>query len=285
MTSTISSVPQVRSGTDPLLDRAVGSDSQAPANRAGSVLADFETTAHRLFADASFDDTVAEVTALAALRYGAGGAGVILVRRGGTPFPVGDHHPAVSRVDGLQVSGRQGPALQAIDRRQPVIVCDLRSENRWRLWAPLAADAGFRSVLSLPLAHGDVVGALTLYSTSLSQFQPSVLASAGVFAHLASIAVAVAQERQQFGEAVTSHAVVGQAKGILMERFGITADQAFAVLRRYSSHRNQKLRVIAEAVIQERRLPKADPATRDPLSPRPRPTPTPADDAEVTLRV
>jgi AmiR/NasT family two-component response regulator len=89
-----------------------------------------------------------------------------------------------------------------------------------------------------------------------------VLASVAVFAHLASIALAVAQERQQLLDAVTSHAIVGRAQGILMERYGVTSDQAFNVLLRYSSHLNQKLRVIAEGVIQDRRLPDVDPAVQ-----------------------
>jgi GAF domain-containing protein len=203
-----------------------------------------------------------QVTRLARQRYGADAAGVLLSTTGGPPTPVGSHDPPTSRVEGLQLSCRQGPALQAIDRRQPVIVLDLRSESRWRFWAPLAADAGFRSVMSVPLADGDMVGALTLYSTSTSRFQPDLLASAGLFAHLASISVAVAQERQQLLEAITSRAVIGQAQGIVMERYGMTAERAFTVLRRYSSHLNQKLRVVAEGVIRNRRLPESAEAGR-----------------------
>jgi GAF domain-containing protein len=250
MASIASSVKQVRFGANPPFEQAVEWNLQAPSAGADAGLADFQTTIRHLFAKATPDDTAAQVTALAGLRYDADAAGVILLKRDGTLSQLGRHHPAASRVDALQVSGHEGPALQAIARRQPVIVSDLRSDNRWRSWAPLAADEGFRSVLSVPL-DGDVVGALTLYSTCRSQFQPNLLQSAGVFARLASIAVAMAQERQQLMEAAASHAVVGQAQGILMERYGITADGAFAVLRRYSSHLNRKLRLIAEGLIQD----------------------------------
>jgi len=65
-------------------------------------------------------------------------------------------------------------------------------------------------------------------------------------------------------EAVTSHAIIGQAQGILMERYGVTSEQAFIVLRRYSSHLNQKLRVIADGVTQDRRLPEMNESTQEP---------------------
>jgi AmiR/NasT family two-component response regulator len=41
----------------------------------------------------------------------------------------------------------------------------------------------------------------------------------------------------------------------LMERFDLTADQAFAVLLRYSQDNNLKLRAVAETLIETRELP------------------------------
>lgn len=259
MPSTISFSQRVHANDDPLFDLVVEAMPDTGGERAGSAVTDFGSTAHRLFAEATLTDTVAQVTELARERHAADAAGVILLGAGESPAPVGADDPAAFRLDELQVSRRQGPALQAIERRQPVIVGDLRSESRWRFWAPLAADTGFRSVLSVPLVDGDLAGALSLYSTNTSKFQPNVLASVTAFAHLASIALAVARERQQLLDAVTSHAVVGRAEGILIGRYGVTSEQAFNVLVRYSSHLNQKLRVIAEGVIRDRGLPEADP--------------------------
>jgi AmiR/NasT family two-component response regulator len=56
-----------------------------------------------------------------------------------------------------------------------------------------------------------------------------------------------------------SRGVVGQAQGILMERYQISAEQAFALLRRYSSHLNQRLRLVAERVVVDRSLPELAP--------------------------
>jgi AmiR/NasT family two-component response regulator len=55
--------------------------------------------------------------------------------------------------------------------------------------------------------------------------------------------------------ALRSRAVIDQAKGILMERFKLTADQAFQVLARASMQRNMKLRDVAEVLVQTGELP------------------------------
>ena len=117
---------------------------------------------------------------------------------------------------------------------------------------------GFRSVLSLVLADGDPFGAVTLYSRRPSFFSTESLAPELGFAQQASIAIIVAVEREQLVRARDSRGIVGQAQGILMERYHITADQAFAVLRRYSSPLNQKLRLIAERIVSDRSLPDLD---------------------------
>ena len=162
------------------------------------------------------------------------------------------------RADALQVDHHQGPGFHAITGRQPVVSPELRFDSRWRFWAPQAADLGFRSVLSLALADGDPFGAVTLYSRRPSFFSTEFLAPGLGFAQQASIAITVAVEREQLVRARDSRGIVGQAQGILMERYHISADQAFAVIRRYSSALNQKLRLIAERIVSDRGLPELD---------------------------
>ena len=116
------------------------------------------------------------------------------------------------------------------------------------------------------LTDGDPFGALTLYSRRPSFFRAESVAVQRAFAQQASIAITVAVERAQLVQARDSRGLVGQAQGILMERYQFTAEQAFAVLRRYSSHLNQKLRVVAERVVADRSLPELD----RPTSPDPR---------------
>ena len=59
-------------------------------------------------------------------------------------------------------------------------------------------------------------------------------------------AVAALQRQvEQLQLALETRDVIGQAKGILMERFRITADEAFDLLRVASQHRNRKLNALA----------------------------------------
>lgn len=223
------------------------------ASRAG--LADIGALAHDLFSEAMLNDTLDRVLDLGTQTFGCDAAGFLLV--------TGDQHVEAlaasgsdaTRADELQVSTRQGPGQQAIARRQPVVVADLRSDSRWRFWAPRAADLGFRSVLSLSLRDGDTSGALTLYSRRSSNFSSVDLAVAQVFAQHAAIAVAIATEREQLMRAVRIRHLVGQAQGILMERHNIPADHALTVLRHYASHLGQELHVVAQRFVQDRTLP------------------------------
>ena len=66
-----------------------------------------------------------------------------------------------------------------------------------------------------------------------------------MFAAQAAVAIGGALVVTNLNEAMESRKIIGQATGILMERFRIDEAHAFAYLRRESSHRNVKLREIA----------------------------------------
>ena len=219
--------------------------------------AHFAGIATELFAPTMLPETLGSVTGLAQRTFGCDGAGVLLIADRGRTVATTSTADA-KRTDALQVEHHQGPAFDAVASRQPVVSTELRFDSRWRFWAPHAADSGFRSVLSLVLADDDPFGALTLYSRRPSFFRTEFLASHLGFAQQASIAILVAVEREHLVRARDSREIVGQAQGILMERYQIPADRAFAVLRRYSSHVNQKLRLVAERIVSDRCLPELD---------------------------
>jgi GAF domain-containing protein len=117
---------------------------------------------------------------------------------------------------------------------------------------------GLRSILSLTLADGDPFGAVTLYSQRRSFFRTDSLAPSLEFAQQASIAITAAVEREQLLRAADSRGIIGQAQGILMERYRISADQAFAMIRHSSSALREKVRLIAERIIGGRSVPDFD---------------------------
>ena len=95
-----------------------------------------------------------------------------------------------------------------------------------------------------------------MYSDSIDPFGPDEYAIAQALA--AQISVALAAHREIIhgrGIAMTSRTIIGQAEGILMEKLGIDADQAFTYLRRASQSENRKLIMICHDIVNTRRLP------------------------------
>jgi hypothetical protein len=260
MTAAVAANPDLRSARD-----SAAAHTLAPQKRA--------STMGRLFAPAAPGETLYTVAQLARQTFRCDGAGVVLTN-GVVHSRTAVGSPAdAARAEALQVEHHEGPGLDAVASRQPVVSAELRFNSRWRFWAPQVADLGFRSVLSLVLADKEPIGAVTLYSRQSSFFGIEDLGPELGFAEQALIAITVSVEREQLVQARESRGIVGQAQGILMERYHITAEQAFAVLKRYSSHLNIKLRIIAERLVADRTLPGLNlagcPVSSDPTSNEP----------------
>jgi AmiR/NasT family two-component response regulator len=69
-----------------------------------------------------------------------------------------------------------------------------------------------------------------------------------MFATHAAVALADAQKLDDLKQALANRDVIGQAKGILMERFKLDADQAFSLLTRISQDRNVKVHTLATEI-------------------------------------
>jgi len=151
------------------------------------------------------------------------------------------------QVDALQSSTGQGPCLDAAYRDRVVRVPDLSREDRWPEFSQGAVKLGARSMLSFQLfVEGDRLGALNLYGAAANAFDDESEQVGLLVAAHAAVAFAGSQKINQLGEALLSRQLIGQAEGILMERYKLTAEQAFLLLTRASSRSNIKLRDIAE---------------------------------------
>lgn len=165
-------------------------------------------------------------------------------------------------LDFLQASLGQGPCLEAIYSESTIRVPDMASETRWPEFSRRALGAGIRSMLALQLfVEGDNLGALNLYSQQTGAFtQESENIGFSMSAH-AALALAATQTRGNLHEAVVSRDVIGQAKGILMERHKLSEHEAFLLLIAASTHTNQKLITIADDLVRTGELAKFPPRT------------------------
>jgi hypothetical protein len=169
------------------------------------------------------------------------------------------------RLDELQYAHEEGPCVRALEAGGLGVAHsdDLAHDPSWTLFGPAAAALGAASVFAVGLfpvgETRPLRGALNFYSRRTGGFsqvdrEAAVLLAAHVSTALAYITVTEAAQLRdtQFQVALDSRDVIGQAKGILMERRGLRADEAFDVLRRASQDLNVKLRDVA-ATLAERR--------------------------------
>lgn len=160
------------------------------------------------------------------------------------------------RVDALQVETGEGPCLSAVYEQQTVRVNDMAAEQRWPAFAARAVTAGAASMLSFQLyVEGDNLGALNLYGRKPGGFTDESEHIGLMLAAHGAVALAGAQKLDQLRTSVETRDLIGQAKGILMERYTFDPDRAFAVLLRISQHSNRKLRDVAGELTITRRLP------------------------------
>ena len=149
--------------------------------------------------------------------------------------------------DSLQNETGEGPCLDAMWQQQTTRVNDLATDPRWPVLGPRAGARGVGSMLCLQLfVHEDTLGALDLLAHERSAFTDESEHIGLLLASHAAIAVADAQKLGHAAIALANRDIIGQAKGILMERFKITADQAFDVLAKVSQDTNRKLYAVAQ---------------------------------------
>ena len=157
-----------------------------------------------------------------------------------------------------QLRHDEGPSLDSY-RTGSAVHSDLRADahRAWPRFAPHARDAGFESVSVLPMRlRGDVIGVLDLYSGASNPLGPHDCMAAQALADIATIGIlqerALRDERTvtfQLEAALSSRVVIEQAKGLVAERFGITVDAAFKLIRDYTRSHNRPLGETARNIV------------------------------------
>jgi transcriptional regulator with GAF, ATPase, and Fis domain len=206
--------------------------------------------ARELQADISAEALLKHIT-MAAVREvpGARHAAITLITgKSVTTAAASDELPV--RIDQVQYEAGEGPCLDAARLHETVRCDDLRAEVRWPRFAQEAISLGVLSVLSFQLFAGDdSFGALNLYAPDASAFGPDSESNGILLASHAALAMASARTQEGLLTAMDSREMIGQAKGILMERYKITGVEAFGLLVASSQAVNRKLRGVAEHLV------------------------------------
>jgi GAF domain-containing protein len=188
--------------------------------------------------------------------HGCDHAGISLIQHRKIETVATTDHVA-TKGDEQQYVLDQGPCLDSIREQETVRSNELATDNRWPLWGPWVHDnLGVNSMLCFQLFTSEQsYGALNLYSDHDQGFDSHDQSVGLTLAAQAAVAFAASREIQGLETAITNRTVIGQAEGILMERYDLTAERAFAFLTRVSQNENRRLAVIAEELVAHRQTP------------------------------
>jgi hypothetical protein len=179
-------------------------------------------------------------------------AGISLIQ-GRTVEPRVPTDPLVAVLDALQSELNDGPCMTALREHHTVHIDDMSQTTQWPKFAQAAFELGVRSSLSFQLfVRKDNFGALNLYGDEPGIFDEDSFLYGQIVAQHASIAMAGSHTVEQMSRAITSRDIIGQAKGIIMERHGVDEVEAFALLTQLSQESNTKLPDVASGVVETR---------------------------------
>ena len=200
------------------------------------------------------EETLRQIVASAVVTVpGADAASISMTREA----RVETRHPtreAIRALDETQSELGEGPCISAIEDPPAsgvVVAQDFAGEDaqRWPRFAPRAVEAGYRALMSTRMATDDSLrAALNLYSATPHAFDDDDRVLAGLFGVQAGLALYGAQQVQHLQRAVDSRDLIGRAKGVLAERFGVDDESAFRMLVTSSQETNMKVTAVAQWV-------------------------------------
>jgi hypothetical protein len=198
------------------------------------------------------DATLSQVTAAAVELIPDAAHASITVRHGDSLQTVNTTSQGVLVLDAAQYALHEGPCFEAATDAAQVTAPDLAADPRFPSYGPRAVEAGISAQAAFRLfeRNGGTQGALNLYATKPGAFA-DLEDTAALFRSQAAVAIAYAYEITNLNEALETRTTIGQAMGIVMERYHLNDERAFAFLTRLSQHRNVKLRRVAEEIVAE----------------------------------
>lgn len=214
-------------------------------------------------ADTLVDDfDVVELLTLLTTRcvevLGVSAAGLMLAAPEGDLRVVASSSEEMHLVELFEVQSEEGPCSDCYNTGQVVTNERLTTtDGRWPRFAPVAIEAGFRSVSAVPMRlRGLIIGALNLFDADDNALHEADIMAAQSLADVATIAIlqsraafAAHQVIEQLNEALNDRVTIEQARGVLAERAGVGVEQAFSRLLRHARDNELRLVEVARSVI------------------------------------
>ncbi|HET8602495.1 MAG TPA: GAF and ANTAR domain-containing protein [Marmoricola sp.] len=177
--------------------------------------------------------------------------GISIIHRNGEIETKAGTGPLVWELDRLQHELGEGPCYDAIKYDAVNLVEHARHEQRWPRYIPRAVAFGLTAQLGVRLfVEEETLGGLNLYCTSSETVPEDAVQVAELFATHAALALGRARREENLTRAIASRKSIGQALGIVMERYQIDEARALQFLIRASNTSNIKLRTVAEELVE-----------------------------------
>jgi ANTAR domain/GAF domain len=157
--------------------------------------------------------------------------------------------PLAWQADSLQYELREGPCYAAVTDERFVLVNDLSAAREFPRYAPRAVALGLGAQAAVQLLHNGERAGLNMYARRAGALDRSTVQLAELFAAQAGALLGYAEQAENLTQALHTRSDIATAIGILMERYSIDHARAFAFLTRNSQHRNVKVRVLAQEII------------------------------------
>jgi GAF domain-containing protein len=217
--------------------------------RVASIMA---SVAESLDQTASSEETLSRITWCARETIpGVDFASISVRHRDGHLETVAATSDIATKIDSLQYELQEGPCYDAASSEDAVSTVDVATEPRWPTYGPAAAALGVRSQVAVRFYETPQSrGGLNLYSASARALADQV-GFAQIFAKHAAIAMGHTYTVEGLNTALAGRKSIGQAIGIVMERYGLDEDHAFEFLMRMSQTANIKLRKVAAEVVKQ----------------------------------
>jgi GAF domain-containing protein len=239
-----------------VVDEIVDSDQIEPESL--EIAAGVAELARIVLGSQSFEEVLRSLTEIAK-RTVEGAFEVSVTIEGRDPVTAASTAAFADGVDESQYAAGYGPCLDALRFGETVVVDDQHTETRWPKYSPRAAAAGVGSSVSVPLLIEEKhIAALNIYGAEPRAFGAEAIRTAENLAVYAAVVVNNADlyfgataKADQMADAMTSRAVIEQAKGVLMGGRRCNADEAFGILVKLSQQTHRKLRDVAQSIIEQ----------------------------------
>jgi transcriptional regulator with GAF, ATPase, and Fis domain len=231
---------------------------QAPSSQHYDFASALAETARAINRPQSVDDTLQAIARAARTSVpGFDHVGISLMHSGGKVETMAATGDLVLKLDTLQYELDDGPCVSSLHEEPVIVVEHVAHSQRWPRFVPEAVKLGLKAQMALRLyvdEDGDgnrTIGGLNLYSTSSEAIADDAPQAAEVFAAQAAIALGHAQRVHHLNEALRTRQQIGQAVGVLIERYKIDEQTAFNFLTRLSNHSNTRLRDVAARIVED----------------------------------